>query len=104
MLATLLIVTVFNVGGPPLLTNDPGGRAGTRVMPAQGVTVLVRDTTGHGTKLKTDRHGRAYLRVAQGRYAIQAACGFYSTGLTKKAPRVRVRGRVTRVRRFCGIR
>ncbi|HMD57860.1 MAG TPA: hypothetical protein VKG82_10360 [Solirubrobacteraceae bacterium] len=98
MIAALLIVTVFSVGGPP----------GTPRLPFPGVTVNATYPSGRMTTLKTDRRGRAYVRFAPpGTYRLQAEL---RPPISMPAPRpcesrsVRARGPVTRVRLYCQIR
>jgi hypothetical protein len=93
---TLLIVTVFSSGGPP-----PG-----RAAPFRGVTVNATYPTGRVATLKTDRHGRAYMRVAPGSYRVQAEMRPPISNPTPtpcEARSVTARGRITRVRLYCSI-
>jgi len=95
---TLLVVTVNLVGGP----HGHGGahRGVTELAGVPGVTVGVSYPTGRLATVRTDRHGRAYLRVIPGTYQLtpQHGLGFCST------TSVHVHGRVMRVRLYCSIR
>ena len=92
MIATLLIVTVLSSGGPHK----------AKPSPLSGVTVNVT-RLGRVATLRTDRHGRAYLRVLHGRYRIQAECARPTASYAVKLRLVLVRGNVTRVRVYCSI-
>lgn len=97
MIATLLILTVLSSGGPY--------RA--KPSPMLGVTVNATYPSGRVASLRTDRHGRAYLRVRPGAYTLRTElrppfsnppwpCG----RLTRT---IRAQGQVTRVRLYCSI-
>jgi len=94
-ITTLLIVTVFGGGGPP----------GTRPFPFPGVTVNATYPSGRVATLKTDRHGRAYLRVVPGAYRIQAEMRPPISSPTPCATRsVTAQGRVARLWLGCSIK
>lgn len=106
MFATLLIVTVFSAGGPALLPSHPDGPPRTRVAPFRGVTVVVSYPSGRVATLKTDRHGRVYLRVAPGTYRIQGEMRppISNPRAPCEARLVMARGRLVRTRVYCSIK
>lgn len=96
MIATLLIVTVVSVGGPHK----------AKPRPLFGATVSATNPQGRTALLKTNRRGRAYLRLSPGVYSMRAELRppLSNTPLACSRTRaIRARGQVTRVRLYCSI-